>query len=335
MSTLKQSPALVTALKRKYKSIFFYSTSFKIFNYLFTYTIFVGLLLYSFVTYFFNYLVKKFNITITETPFQILVQDLLWQLLFVILIFGILSILCAYLTTKVASFPITQAHTLQKHFISGIAHELRTPLSILRINNELARLDTSKNINFEELLNENISDIDRINDILNTILHYDRLANTKTIQFGNIKLQKILITVTSRLSAVAKQKNIDLLITTASTKETLGNQVALEQAFFNIVENAIMYSPPNTDVLISCSETANSVMIKIKDAGIGIPEKDIPHIFEPFYRSEKTGKLSGVGIGLAIVEQIIRLHKGSISVTSSQKRGTEFTITLPTLTTVS
>ncbi len=331
MFTLKQLMASATALKRKYPNDFLYSARLKILYYLTVCGVATSVALYFFLAYFFRHFAEIVTEVPLRTPYDLLTQNLYWQLLGVVAFITICNAICAYFIVKVLLAQTSEAFNLQKRFVSGIAHELRTPLSVLRINNELARLSQHKDSAFIELFDENIADIDRINETLNALLHYDRLLSSQSIQFETISLKKILIVVSSRLAEIAKQKNINLLITTTGADEIVGNQTALEQAFFNIIENAITYSPQDSDIIITSTEQAHTVIVSIKDVGNGIPQKDLPHIFEPFYRNEKTGKLSGIGIGLAIVEQIIRLHRGHISVVSESGLGTEFTITIPLL----
>lgn len=329
MSILKQLAEWVTGLKHKFLHDYSYSASIKILFFLTICGIATSVILAFFVVFFFHHLIESTGQSIVRTPFQILTQDLFWQFFSVLTFITICNVVCTYMIVQIALLPVSQALQLQKRFISRIAHELRTPLSLLRINNELALMSRSTDVKILELLHENIVDIDRINETLNTLLLYDRLIKSQALLFGTVNLRQILLDTTSRLSEIAKHKNINLILY-ASTKvnEIHGNKTALEQAFFNVIENAIAYSPKKSDIVITITEQEKSVLISIKDAGIGIPTQDLPHLFEPFYRNDKTVKSSGVGVGLAIVDQIIRLHNGLIAVSSSDS-GTEFEINLP------
>jgi signal transduction histidine kinase len=240
------------------------------------------------------------------------------------------AILAGFSVSRLALAPIRHAFEMQKRFISGIAHELRTPLSILRMNNENARFDAEPDSAAAAVFEENIADIDRINEILNNLLLFERMVSADTLRFEEIDVRAVATAATARLSEFAQKRNVAVTITPSDIPTIIGNKTALEQVFFNLIKNAISYTPSGGKVLFSYTgKTNTTISVCVADTGIGIPQKDLPHIFEPFYRSEKTGKLSGTGIGLAVVYEIIKLHKGAIEVESTEGKGTTLTITLP------
>lgn len=335
MYTLKQLAESATDLKHKYQFDIFFAARINIYFYVVATGGIIAILAYKFFTYVFFELVHTPTLVTNQLPATQGIDYFSLQSLFILLLLFVGGALCVYAIMKTALSTVAEAITQQKRFISGIAHELRTPLSILRINNELAQLSVLHDSHTLDLLQENILDIDRINEILNTLLQYDRLAKTHSLQFAPVNIQNVLRIATSRLLPFAEQKNITLILTPGIVPDILGNQTALEQACINILKNAITYSPAQTDILITSSILSGWVTMSIKDSGSGIPQLDIKHIFEPFYRSEKTGKLSGMGIGLAVVDQIIRLHYGKIVVTSNEGQGTEFSLCLPVPTTPS
>lgn len=240
------------------------------------------------------------------------------------------AILTGFTVSRLALAPIRQAFAMQKRFISGIAHELRTPLSILRMNNEIARFDAEIHMPTAAVFEENIADIDKIDEILNNLLLFERMASAETLRFEQVDLQEIARSVKEQLSELAEKKQITISITPSTIPPVVGNKTAIEQIFFNLIKNAISYTQKGGKVLFSYSGKSNdTISVSVADTGMGIPEKDLPHIFEPFYRSEKTGKLSGTGIGLAVVCEIIKLHKGNIEVESAEGEGTIFVISFP------
>ncbi len=251
-------------------------------------------------------------------------------LYFTICALVILASLCGIIVSRLALAPINQAFQIQKRFISGIAHELRTPLSILRMNNEIARMEMDPSVHGVTLLDENISDIDMISEILNNLLLFDRIVSTETLKSEQVSLSDIAKITAGRLSSLASKKEIAIHVAETDIPLVYGSKTALEQVFFNILKNAVSYTPNGGSVEVSYVEHTDFVVrLRITDTGIGIHEKDIPHIFEPFYRSDKTGKLSGTGIGLAIVYEIMKLHNGTIEVESIEGKGTSFFLTFP------
>lgn len=247
-----------------------------------------------------------------------------------ILIVVLFSAIVGIVVSHLAVTPIRRAFDMQKRFISGIAHELRTPLSILRMNNEIARLDIDASSPIASLLEENIADVDRVSEMLNNLLLFERMTAIESFHFGAVDLAKVATDIAQRLSGLAAQKNITVSVSETPIPLVLGNRTALEQVFFNIMKNAISYTEsPGTVTIAYAGKTDKTVSVRISDTGVGIPERDLPHIFEPFYRTDKTGKLSGTGMGLAVVYEIVKLHKGAVSAKSTEGKGTTFTLTFP------
>lgn len=340
MTILKQLAGWGTGLKRRLSHDLFLATRVKIALCL---SAFVILIVASFILLIEHVkqilmigVVESLLVSVsTGTPNPLLLQDSSqsadWATYLTILIVVFSAVLCAIIVSRLALSPIKQAFEIQRRFIGGIAHELRTPLSILRMNNELARFEATVDSPLRALVDENIADIDRVNEILNNLLLFERMSSAESLRFSVLPLSPLLADIKARLAELATQKRITVSIPENAIPPVRGNKTALEQVFFNILKNAISYTPEGGSVTISYGgEKNHAVQLSITDTGVGIPEKDLPHIFEPFYRSEKTGKLSGTGIGLAIVLEIMKLHKGTLEVESVEGKGTTFFIALPT-----
>ncbi len=341
MTILKQSVGWVTALRHKFKHDIFFSTRVKI---LISLTIFVAITAAGFITLLWH--IKRVLMTgVIESLLLAVASGVNDPSIIAassrgaevatystIALVILLAILTGFTVSRLALGPIRHAFEMQKRFISGIAHELRTPLSILRMNNEIARFDaeTEANTAATTTFEENIADIDKINEILNNLLLFERMVSADSLRFEEVDVRAIALSVAAQLSELAEKKEVTISITSAHIPPIIGNKTALEQVFFNLIKNAISYTPKGGKVLFTYSgKTSTAISVSVADTGIGIPQKDLPHIFEPFYRSEKTGKLSGTGIGLAVVFEIIKLHKGAIEVESSEGSGTTFTLSLP------
>ncbi|MDP8212117.1 MAG: ATP-binding protein, partial [Candidatus Zapsychrus exili] len=111
----------------------------------------------------------------------------------------------------------------------------------------------------------------------------------------------------------------------------LADETRIKQVVLNLIDNAIKYNNPNGEILITANETNDSVKVDITDTGIGIPQKDLPRLFERFYRVDKarSRELGGTGLGLSIVKHIIQAHNGEVSVQSIEGQGSTFSFTLP------
>lgn len=221
----------------------------------------------------------------------------------------------------------------QNRFISDSSHELRTPLTSLKTSTEVALLDKTMTIKeARALIKENLKDINRIQTLSDELLVLAQFQkpNTKN-KFIKVSLKKILEKSIRDISSQAKHKNIKINL---SPKQYFLNGLEddLNKLFVIILDNAIKYSPEKSTISIKTSKTGNCVAIKIKDQGVGIDQKDIPHIFDRFYRADQSrtnSQINGYGLGLSIAKKIVELHKGQISVSSEVAKGSEFIIKLP------
>ena len=138
--------------------------------------------------------------------------------------------------------------------------------------------------------------------------------------------------IVEKLQHSAKEKSQTLSYEpTNAIPVVLGNSDRLEQVITNVITNALKYTPDGGDILVSTMHMFNNVIIKVKDNGIGIPQKDIEHIFERFYRVDKarSRQMGGTGLGLAIAKEIVEAHGGTISIKSKPRQGTTVMIKIP------
>lgn len=216
----------------------------------------------------------------------------------------------------------------QKRFTQDVSHEIRSPLTSLRGSIEVALRKRRSSEEYEDVLKSNLFDVIRLIRITDDLLFLARADN------NIIEIRKNWFDINHLLKAMIERVDHEGARIIENYKEGLeyyGDINLLEQAFSNIIQNAIKYTPEGGTVMISTEDNDHSVQIRISDSGIGIPEKDIPHIFERFYRvdKERSRKLGGTGLGLSIAKWIIDSHGGTISVDSTVGKGTTFTISLP------
>lgn len=242
-----------------------------------------------------------------------------------------MSVVFGALAAHISLKPVRESLAAQKHFISSLAHELRTPLAVLRVENEVAALETPPDAQLSDVLARNLEEIDRITEILNNLLLINRLGALESAAFETVDLGAVTNAVGDRLKELARGRGVDLRIDRTAAPTIYGNATALEQAVFNVTKNAILYSRRGDAVrLYYHAITDRDVTLAVSDSGIGIARRDLPHIFEPFYRSRAdANKPGGTGIGLSIVFDIVKLHNGKLHVNSRPGKGTDFYITLP------
>lgn len=253
--------------------------------------------------------------------------------------FGVLILLAltfGFLSSRFALRPSKESLQVQKRFIGNIAHEIRTPLAIIKTNTEVALMDPRIAPDVKTTMETTLSELTRISETINNLLSFDALVRPGRISSERIDLAKIIATVVERHTALAESRSISLTAAIDGPLPIIGNEVAVEQVFTNLVKNAINYTPEHSDgsVTVLASVVDDNALVSVADTGIGIAKKDLYHVFEPFYRAD-TSRTRGIGsagtsgLGLAIVNDIVRLHRGTITLRSAVGRGTTIEISLP------
>ena len=221
--------------------------------------------------------------------------------------------------------------TSQQRFLADVSHELRTPLTVIKGNVDLMR---RMNTLDEEILASIDQESNRLTRLVGDLL---LLAQAET---GKLPLQQDCLELDSLLFEVLQEMHIfadgkvNLRLTEIDQIQILGDRDRLKQVLLNLISNAIQYTPAGGDVNLSLAKADKKARVIIRDTGPGIPAEDLPHIFDRFYRTEKSrtrSKASGFGLGLSIAYWIVHNHAGIIKVDSQEGEGTAFTIALPML----
>lgn len=219
--------------------------------------------------------------------------------------------------------------TSQQRFLADVSHELRTPLTVIKGNVGLMR--RMKTVDEEALVSID-QEANRLTRLVGDLL---LLAQAET---GKLPLQKEILELDTLLFEVLQEMHVlagdklSIKLTEIDQIQIKGDRDRLKQVLLNLVSNAIQYTPAGGEILLSLSKVDGETRLIIRDTGPGIPAEDLPHIFERFYRTEKSrtrSKASGFGLGLSIAYWIIDNHKGKINVESKEGKGTTFTILLP------
>ena len=215
--------------------------------------------------------------------------------------------------------PIQKMTEQQTNFISDASHELRTPLTAMTMENEVALRDpkTTK-AELSQLVRSNLEEAQKLQDLTNRLL---RLSQQEPLDLSTTDLSKSVQTAADNLSTIANRKKISIKNQVKSYK-TLSNPEALTDILSILIENAIKYSHKNSTVTISFKDNK----IAVCDQGVGISEADLPHIFERFFRAEKSRTSKGYGLGLALAKQLAEQLHLKISVQNNSSVGTTFFI---------
>lgn len=221
----------------------------------------------------------------------------------------------------------------RNEFVSNASHELKTPLSSMKILIEsLIHQEINDPVIYKEFLSDVNSEIDRLSDIINDLLTLVQLDNQNLI----IKKQPVymgdLVTkIVKNLIPIAKNRNIAIELIIQENTMVLGDQLKLQQVVSNLIDNAVKYTPDEGKVRVDFYRVGKEAILQVTDTGIGIPQEEIPHIFERFFRVDKARSRAtgGTGLGLSIVHRIVLLHGGDIQVDTVEGKGSTFTIVLP------
>jgi two-component system, OmpR family, sensor histidine kinase ArlS len=224
----------------------------------------------------------------------------------------------------------------QRQFTSDASHELRTPLAVIQAESTLALEKPRSPEEYRQSLETVSHEVNFMTGVIDKLLLLARSENSKDqpLVAEPIDLNRLVDEITSALSPLAEEKQLDVRVITHADLNVKGDRIKIRQLFLNILENAIKYTPHGGNILIKCERSAGSAVVSIKDSGIGIPEEHLPHIFQRFYRVDKARSRDqgGTGLGLAIAKSIAESHGGRIEVESQAGQGSNFRVILPVFT---
>ncbi len=225
---------------------------------------------------------------------------------------------------------LDQAFRQQSRFVADTAHELRTPLAVMRTNIEVVQMDQKAALaDYQETITVLKEMLDRLEQMVNSLLLLAR--QEYEMAQDEVSLLLLLEEVVADLTPLATKRRIILRLNGDKDPVVQGDSILLASAFSNLVENGIRYNRPGGFVEITVGEELNWAVISIADNGLGIPADQQNHIFDRFYRLDfsRSRQTGGTGLGLSIVSHIVQLHNGHINLQSSHDTGSTFTLYLP------
>lgn len=227
---------------------------------------------------------------------------------------------------------LRQTQTSHREFVSNVSHELRNPLASVKAMVETLEdgaIEESKVArNFLERIRH---DTDRMNHLVDDLLELSRLDSGQlTLQHGVVDLSALITEVKSSFEQSAHDQGVDLSVQVPNGLPALNADAdRLRQVLINLVENALRFTPPNGKITISAASLPQLIEVLVRDTGVGMSVEHLPHLFERFYKVDRSRRDRGTGLGLAIVKQIVEAHGGQVWAESKEGEGSTFGFTLP------
>ncbi len=230
--------------------------------------------------------------------------------------------------------PIKAAVDAEQKFYANAAHDLRTPLAVMRSEAEVALRSGGVKGDARQVIESSLEEIARMSTMVEQMLDLARSGApgaARVLPMEPVDLAEMVQALTTKLARRAESVGIRLVTRAVTSARISGNSFALERALYNIVENALAYTPAGGMITVEVHRAGGHVILTVADTGIGIDREDLPHITEPFFRGDRARgtHAGGAGLGLTIVRTTMDEHRGSFLAESSPGGGTTITLRFP------
>lgn len=225
-----------------------------------------------------------------------------------------------------------QVETSQREFVSNVSHELRNPMASIKVMVETLESGAVNDPQVAlDFLSRMRGDVDRMNGLVNDLLELSRMESGQfMIEAEPMPLAPLVHAVRKQFSETAAAQDVALMEDLPENlPQVMADGEKLTQIFVNLLENSLKFTPPGGEIRIGAEAKDEQVQVVFKDTGIGVAPQHLPHIFERFYKVNRSRRDSGTGLGLSIVKQLVEAHGGEITVESKEGEGCAFTFTVP------
>ena len=221
----------------------------------------------------------------------------------------------------------------RQEFVSNVSHELKTPLTSMKLlADSINSMEDAPVELYQEFMSDIGNEVDRETKIINDLLSLVKMDKSAgDLNITNVNINELLEQILKRLKPIAEKQNIELVLESFRPVSADVDEVKITLAFTNLIENAVKYNRPDGWVHVSLNADHQYFYLKVEDCGIGIPEESLEHIYERFYRVDKSHsrEIGGTGLGLAITRSAVLMHRGAIKVFSTVGEGTIFNVRIP------
>lgn len=218
----------------------------------------------------------------------------------------------------------------QKQFVSNVSHELRTPLTAIKGYSELLYEEVGDRPDLKKAVFHLKNESDRLYKLVNEVLTLSRIeTGREEFNMNRLNFSDLVNDTVDKMLIRAQNNGVKITSDIESDVYVKGDKEKLVQVVVNLIDNAVKYSPSKSVVRLNLFKESNEVILMISDQGIGIPEKEMPKVFDRFYRAENAQRIPGTGLGLSIAKHIVEAHNGSIRLTAGIEGGTTAILSLP------
>lgn len=238
--------------------------------------------------------------------------------------------LSSWLMARAALRPIRESFERQRAFIDGAAHEMRTPLSIIQGELELALSRSRRAEEYREAIRTALGATVRLSNLSDQLLNLSRISKSELVAgFVAVDIDAVIDTVIHTAVLGSRDVTVEREGSRRQSDLVHGSQELLVRAIANVVDNAVKFSSPGGLVVVTCARDVPGVSIRVRDEGMGMSPTEVDRAFDRFWRADTARSTAGHGLGLALVQQIVAAHDGSVTIDSHPGAGTTVTVRLP------
>ena len=225
---------------------------------------------------------------------------------------------------------LEQSFQQMQHFTADVSHELRTPLTAIRTVGEVALRDSRSPQEYREIVGSMLEEVDRLTNLVERLLTLSRASSEPAhLRIEPVNLCDLADEVAAHLSVLAEEKRQAIVVRHLGAARCAGDRMMLRQAVINLVDNAIKYSPVDSEIHVSASLSATQAILEVSDSGPGVDPERSAQIFDRFNRGGYAGTCHGIGLGLSIAKWAVKVNRGDLTWEARSGGGSTFRIVLP------
>lgn len=226
--------------------------------------------------------------------------------------------------------PIETAFNQMRRFMGDAAHELKTPIAVMRARTDVALQRERSPGEYGEILNSVSVEAERLGNLVENMLLLARIdAGQWPVNKSNVLLDDLIMDAVQSAQMLSEDKNVEIVANDLDKVVVHGDATLLRQLFMILLDNAVKFTPQGGRVTVTSTRNGRYTHVKVMDTGVGIPANAVPHVFERFFRADPARARGGAGLGLSIARWIVDTHRGQIQVASAEGKGTTVSVRLP------